>query len=373
MAAATASAGLAGVMAGRTAISSVGTEGHGLSYRGYSIDDLSEHAGFEEVAWLLLRGELPTRSELESYQQRLLGLRELPEALKRVLEHLPPTTHPMDVLRTGCSALGCLEPEDDTRTGLDIADRLLAAFPSILMYWYRFHDSGQHLDLETDDLTLSGHFLRLLHGRRANELELRAMGASLILYAEHEYNASAFAARVATSTLSDFYSAITAAIGTLRGNLHGGANEAAFDLITRFDSPDAAEAGILEMLAAKEKIMGFGHRVYSDCDPRSVILQPWARRLSTHHDAGNLYAISERIDQVMRREKNLYPNLDFYSAGAYHFLGIPTAFFTPVFVFARTVGWSAHVIEQRSENRLIRPTAEYVGPAPRPFVECRDR
>ena len=371
--AAAVSGGLAGVMAGRTALSTVGQEGHGLSYRGYSIDDLAEHAGFEEVAWLLLRGELPTRSELESYQQRLLGLREIPEALKRVLEQLPSTTHPMDVLRTGCSALGCLEPEGDSRTGLDIADRLLAAFPSMLLYWHQFHEAGKQIDLQTDDPTLSGHFLRLMNGRRANTPELRAMGASLILYAEHEYNASAFAARVATSTLSDFYSAITAAIGTLRGSLHGGANEAAFDLITRFDSLDAAEQGIQEMLASKEKIMGFGHRVYTDCDPRSEIMQPWARRLSKHHEAGDLYAISERIDQVMRREKNVFPNLAFYSASAYHFLEIPTAFFTPVFVFARTAGWSAHILEQRSENRLIRPNAEYVGPDSRPFVQSRDR
>lgn len=370
---AAASGGLAGVMAGRTALSTVGKEGRGLSYRGYSIDDLAEHAGFEEVAWLLLRGDLPTRSELEGYQERLLGLREIPEPLKRVLEQLPPTTHPMDVLRTGCSALGCLEPEDDTRTGLDIADRLLAAFPSMLLYWHQFHQAGTQIDLQTDDPTLSGHFLRLLNGRRANELELRAMGASLILYAEHEYNASAFAARVTTSTLSDFYSAITSAIGALRGSLHGGANEAAFELITRFDSPDAAEKGIMEMLTDKEKIMGFGHRVYTDCDPRSDIIQPWARRLSKHHDAGHLYDISERIGQVMRREKDLFPNLDFYSASAYHFMGVPTAFFTPVFVFARTAGWSAHILEQRSENRLIRPNAAYVGPDPRPFVQSCDR
>ncbi|MDA1054455.1 MAG: 2-methylcitrate synthase [Planctomycetota bacterium] len=366
-------AGLAGVIAGRTRLSTVGKEGHGLTYRGYSIDDLAEHAVFEEVAWLLLRGELPSAIELDAYRAKLKSLRHVPTPLKNVLEQLPGDAHPMDVLRTGCSALGTLEPESGTHDGLAIADRLLAVLPSMLLYWDAFHTSGKRIEVATDDDSIAGHVLRVYHGQPPTELHERALDASLTLYAEHEFNASTFAARVSTSTLSDFYSAITAAIGTLRGPLHGGANEAAFELISRFASPDEAERGVMEMLARKEKIMGFGHRVYRTSDPRSGIVQRWAKRLADEAGDTRLYPVSERIEQVMRREKKLFPNLDFYSATAYHLLGIPTSFFTPLFVFSRTAGWAAHVLEQRSDNRLIRPTAIYDGPEPRPIVAIDQR
>lgn len=369
-------AGLAGVTAGQTALSTVGQEGCGLTYRGYAIEDLAEHASFEEVAWLLLRGDLPTQRTLDEYRRRLRGLRELPPPLKSVFEQLPPTTHPMDVLRTGCSALGCLEPEGDTSDEtkqFDIPDRLLATFPSMLMYWHRFHCTGTRMETSSDADTIAGHILHLLHGRSPDSTHQRVLDVSLILYAEHEFNASTFTARVVTSTLSDLYSAITAAIGALRGPLHGGANEAAFDLINRFKTPDEAERGVMELLARKEKVMGFGHRVYRTEDPRSTVIQRWAQRLS--HEVGDtrLYPVAERIEAVLRREKKLFPNLDFYSAIAFHHLGLPTQFFTPLFVFSRTSGWAAHVLEQRADNRLIRPMAEYVGHAPRPYVPIQSR
>ncbi|MFM9962815.1 MAG: 2-methylcitrate synthase [Planctomycetaceae bacterium] len=373
MTANTSAMGLAGVVAGRTALSTVGKEGCGLTYRGYSIEDLAAQATFEEVAWLLLRGELPTTQQLTDYRGRLQSLRELPAGLKAVLEQLPDTAHPMDVLRTGCSALGCLEPESDTAGAFDVVDRLLATFPSMLAYWHWFQTQTRRIETGSEEETIAGHFLHLLHDRRPSPIHRQAFDASLILYAEHEFNASTFTARVVTSTLSDFYSAITGAIGTLRGSLHGGANEAAFDLINRFDSADAAERGVMDLLARKEKIMGFGHRVYRDCDPRSPIIQQWAKRLAEEVGDTRLYPISERIEAVLRREKKLFPNLDFYSASAFHFLGIPTLFFTPLFVFSRTAGWAAHILEQRSENRLIRPTAEYIGPEPRAFVPPEDR
>lgn len=365
--------GLAGVKAGESAISTVGQEGRGLTYRGYSIDDLAAKASFEEVAYLLHYGKLPTESELASYTTRLIELRYLPEALKSVLKLIPKNTHPMDVLRTGCSMLGTLEPEESFEQQYKIADRLLAIFPGMLCYWYAYHFQSKEISGESDDPTVGGHFLELLHGRLPTKIEKDMMNVSLILYAEHEFNASTFAARVTAGTLSDFYSAITSAIGTLRGPLHGGANEAAMELIEKFKSPDEAEFKLMGMLANKEKIMGFGHRVYKDCDPRSDIIKVWSHKLAKSKHAMLLYDVSERIEQVMRREKNLFPNLDFYSASAYHYCGIPTPLFTPIFVISRITGWSAHVFEQRGDNRLIRPSSDYIGPEPRAFVAIEER
>ncbi len=365
--------GLAGIVAGETSISTVGKEDLGLTYRGYAITDLATHATFEEVAFLLLSGHLPKRSELENYQRKLASLRGLPAALKTILEQLPAGTHPMDVLRTGCSALGCLEPENEMRDLRQVSDRTLAAFPSILLYWYQYHQTGQRIETAVAAPGLAAHFLHLLRGQPADETIVRALDTSLILYAEHEFNASTFATRVTTSTLADYFSAICSGIGTLRGPLHGGANEAAMELIEKFKSPDEAEAGLLAMLEHKALIMGFGHRVYKTCDPRTAPIKALAKKLAVSAADQGLFAIAERIETVMLREKKLFPNLDFYSALAYRFCGIPTALFTPIFVIARTAGWSAHVAEQRKHNRLIRPTADYTGPQPRPYLPLDQR
>jgi 2-methylcitrate synthase len=367
--------GLRGQSAGSTAISTVGKEGVGLTYRGYAIEDLAENATFEEVAYLLLEGKLPDRRQLDNFKKRLCALRTLPPALKEVLERIPKSAHPMDVLRTGTSMLGVLEPEGNFSRQDAVAERLLACLPSILCYWYRFAHDGIQIGTESDQESLAGYFLKSLHGSNPSAEHQRCMDVSLILYAEHEFNASTFTARVCAATLSDFYSCVTGAIGTLRGPLHGGANEGAMELVSRFRTAEEAREGVEAILARKEKIMGFGHPVYRTCDPRNAIIKEWARRLapSAMQQDGYLFEVSSEIEKVMKEEKKLFANADFFSASAYHFMGIPTPLFTPIFVLARVSGWSAHIKEQRSNNKLIRPSADYIGPEPRSFPQIDRR
>ncbi|MEH6560310.1 MAG: 2-methylcitrate synthase [Marinobacter sp.] len=355
-------AGLRGQVAGETALCTVGKTGTGLAYRGYDVSDLADNAQFEEVAYLLLRGKLPNQQELDVYKKKLQSLRGLPAALKTVLEQIPKNAHPMDVMRTGASMLGNLETEQDFSQQDDKIDRMLALFPSIITYWYRFAHEGVRIETDSDVDSIGGHFLELLHGKKPSELHERVMNVSLILYAEHEFNASTFTARVCASTLSDIHSCVTGAIGTLRGPLHGGANEAAMELIQKFKSADEAEEGLMGMLARKEKIMGFGHAVYTESDPRNVIIKKWSEKLSKEAGDTVLYPVSVRCEEVMWREKKLFCNADFFHASTYHFMGIPTELFTPIFVMSRVSGWTAHVKEQRANNRIIRPSADYTGP-----------
>ncbi|WP_436913493.1 bifunctional 2-methylcitrate synthase/citrate synthase [Acinetobacter schindleri] len=366
-------AGLRGQVAGKTALSTVGKSGAGLTYRGYDVQDLAEHCQFEEVAYLIFFGELPTAEQLAAYKAKLKSLRRLPQALKEVLERIPADSHPMDVMRTGVSMLGNLETEKSFAEQQDVADRILATLPAIICYWYRYSHDGIRIDENTDDDSIGAQFLHLLRGEKPNALHEQVMNVSLILYAEHEFNASTFTARVCASTLSDLHSCITGAIGSLRGPLHGGANEAAMDMIENWTSPEEAEREMLDMLERKEKIMGFGHAIYKDNDPRNGIIKQWSEKLAKDVGDTVLYPVSVRCEEVMWREKKLFCNADFFHASAYHFMGIPTKLFTPIFVMSRVTGWAAHVMEQRADNRIIRPSADYTGPELRKVIPIAER